>query len=161
MGANIGTVSNCYSAGQVNGVNVLGGLVGMNSGNVVSSFWDTITSGMDTSNGGTGLPTSQMQTLSTFGDAGWDFVGEEVNGTNDFWQLCIDGLDYPRLAWQFGAGDFVDPGRVDYYDLLVLTNDWLSENSRCCDISPAPTGDGIVNLFDYAKLSRHWLQSNP
>ena len=54
--------------------------------------------------------------------------------------------------------DFVHPGRVDNYDLFVLTNDWLAEDSRCCDISPAPTPDGIVNILDFAEFSRHWLE---
>jgi hypothetical protein len=41
-----------------------------------------------------------MKTLSTFTSAGWDFVGETANGTNDYWRMCVDGVDYPRLAWE-------------------------------------------------------------
>jgi len=71
--------------------------------------------------------------------------------------MCIDGYDYPRLTWQFSnPADFIFPGRVDLYDLFTLTHDWLTENSRCCDIYP-PEGDDIVNLFDYAEFAKYWL----
>jgi hypothetical protein len=40
-----------------------------------------------------------MQTASTFLDAGWDFVGETANGTEDIWKIA-EGLDYPRLWWE-------------------------------------------------------------
>ncbi|MHC4748027.1 MAG: GLUG motif-containing protein, partial [Planctomycetota bacterium] len=70
------TISNCYSTGSVSGDNTLGGLVGDNSGTVEYSFWDKQTSGRSNSAGGTGKMTSEMQTESTFTDAGWDFVWE-------------------------------------------------------------------------------------
>jgi len=31
--------------------------------------------------------------------AGWDFVGETANGTEDIWWI-LEGQDYPRLWWQ-------------------------------------------------------------
>jgi hypothetical protein len=40
-----------------------------------------------------------MQTKSTFTDAGWDFVGETINGTNDIWYI-YEGVDYPRIWWE-------------------------------------------------------------
>jgi len=40
-----------------------------------------------------------MQTASTFLEAGWDFVDETENGTEDIWRI-LEGLDYPRLWWQ-------------------------------------------------------------
>ncbi len=51
------------------------------------------------SDGGTGLTTVQMQNLSTFLAAGWDFAGETANGENDTWWI-IEGQDYPRLWWE-------------------------------------------------------------
>jgi len=74
LGANEGTVSECYATGAVTGNESVGGLLGANWGTVENSFWDTETSGIATSDGGTGLPTAQMQTLSTFTGAGWDFA---------------------------------------------------------------------------------------
>ena len=72
------------------------------SGVTEFSFWDTQTSGMTTSEGGTGKTTAEMQTQNTFTDAGWDFVGEDVNGTDDIWD--IEGTNYPNLSWQFFSG---------------------------------------------------------
>lgn len=75
-------IEKCYSTAMVTGNNYHGGLIG-NGGSVSASFWDMETSGQTTSAGGTGLTTAEMKTLSTFTDAGWDFVGETANGTED------------------------------------------------------------------------------
>jgi hypothetical protein len=40
-----------------------------------------------------------MQTASTFLNAGWDFVGEMANGTEDIWWI-LEGKDYPKLWWE-------------------------------------------------------------
>ena len=102
IGCNQGTVNNCYAAGLVKGQQQTGGLIGFldatpNSvSSVINSFWDTQTSGQLTSDGGTGLTTAEMQTASTFLEAGWDFVDETVNGTEDIWWI-LEGRDYPRL----------------------------------------------------------------
>jgi len=159
---NRGTITYCYSCASIDGWSVLGGLCGSSDGTITNCFWDVITSEIgspgDDNYGATGKITEQMQTESTFTAAGWDFVGEKANGTEDHWQLCNDGIDYPRLTWQFiNPADFLHPGRVDLYDLFTLTHDWLTSNSRCCDIAPILNPDGIVNLFDYIELSRYWL----
>jgi len=94
------TLTACYATGSVSGTNSVGGLVGRNdSDSVLGSFWDTETSGRPTSAGGEGKTTAEMMTLSTFIDAGWDFVGETANGTEDIWTIC-EGVDYPKFAWQ-------------------------------------------------------------
>ncbi len=98
-GCNVGTITNCYSAGSVAANDIVGGLVGENWGEIIGSFWDTQTSGQLTSDGGTGKTTAQMQTMSTFTNAGWDFVGETANGTEDIWWI-LEGQDYPRLWWE-------------------------------------------------------------
>jgi hypothetical protein len=131
-----------------------GGLCGDNYFGSISNCYYLDTVGPH--NGpGTALTDNEMKQQSSF--VGWDFVGEEDNGTEDHWQMCLDGYDYPRLRWQFiNPTDFLRPGRVDHYDLMVLAHDWLSVNSRCGDIGPGD-GDGIVNLFDYIEFSRDWL----
>jgi len=60
---------------------------------------DTQTSGQANSTGGTGKTTAEMQTATTFLEAGWDFVGETANGTEDIWWI-LEGQDYPRLWWE-------------------------------------------------------------
>jgi parallel beta-helix repeat protein len=94
-----GKISYCYSTAGVLGGYNLGGLVGYDSGDVISSFWDIQTSGQTTSDGGMGKPTAEMQMESTYIEAGWDFVDETVNGTEDIWWI-LEGRDYPRLAWE-------------------------------------------------------------
>ncbi len=45
------------------------------------------------------------QHTSTFLDAGWDFVGESANGTDDIWWID-EGKDYLRLWWETPAIDY-------------------------------------------------------
>ena len=90
-----GKITNCYSTS-----NAVGALVGDNSkGEISSSFWDIETSGQAESAGGIGKTTAEMQTASTFLEAGWDFVDETENGTEDIWWIA-EGQDYPKLFWE-------------------------------------------------------------
>jgi hypothetical protein len=107
VGANNGSISTSYSTGTVGGDNRAGGLVGYNNwdyGVITSSFWDVETSGQSSSDGGTGRTTAEMQTAATFLEAGWDFVGETDNGTDDVWWI-LEGQDYPRLWWELTEED--------------------------------------------------------
>jgi hypothetical protein len=95
-----GRMTYCYSTGMVRGKESVGGLVGSAyEHDVVGCLWDTQTSGQATSAGGTGKTTAEMQKASTFLQAGWDFVGETKNGTEDIWWI-LEGKDYPRLWWE-------------------------------------------------------------
>jgi hypothetical protein len=126
-----GTIVHCYATGQVEGYSNLGGLCGRiepyedtpglsgMTGTISGCFWDIETSGQSrgvgkgTSDGVTGKTTAEMKTAATFTDAAWDFVGETANGTEDIWRMCADGVDYPRLSWEFsrgGDGGFVVSG---------------------------------------------------
>jgi len=108
-----------------------GGLVGGNISNLTFCFWDMETSGQTTSDGGAGKTTAEMQTASTFLEAGWDFVGETENGTQDIWSVC-EGTNYPRLVWQIPVGDFVCPDGITIDDFLFFMEHWLDDN---CDSS--------------------------
>lgn len=71
------TIVRCYSAGAVSGktpeATDLGGLVGKAvHGSVERSYWDTATSGQNTSDGGEGKVTAQMKDQATYD--GWDFA---------------------------------------------------------------------------------------
>jgi len=108
-GVNMGMIMECYSAGEVIGISNVGGLVGTNryfskDGTVDNCFWDKQTSGQQTSAGGTGKTTEQMQDLNTYLAAGWDFVDETENGTEDIWWI-LEGQDYPRLNWELIEDD--------------------------------------------------------
>ena len=94
------TINQCYSSGAISGTWTTGGLVGKNyEGTVTTSFWDIETSGQTKSAGGIGKTTAEMQTASNFIEAGWDFVKEAENGTEDIWWID-EGNDYPRLWWE-------------------------------------------------------------
>jgi len=111
VGGNEGSITVSYSSGSVSGTYNVGGLVGCtyyDYGSVTASFWDTQTSGQTTSAGGTGQTTAEMQTASTFLEAGWDFVGETANGTEDIWWI-LEGQDYPRLWWELGENEEPNP----------------------------------------------------
>lgn len=97
-------VNNSYSTGSVSGNESVGGLVGLNDESTVSnSFWDTQTSGQSSSDGGTGKTIAEMKTQSIFTNVGWDFVGETINGSNDYWDMDDSentNNGYPFLSWQ-------------------------------------------------------------
>jgi parallel beta-helix repeat protein len=96
-------VSNCYATGYVYSdyeYSCIGGFAGAFWDCTVSNcFWNTETSETtvgvyeDSSSGVTGRTTAQMQTESNFTNAGWDFVGETTNGTDDIWMMS----GYPHL----------------------------------------------------------------
>jgi len=99
-----GGIARSYSIGRVTAGHGGGGLVGWDSEDADAPercLWDIETSGRTTSRGGTGKTTAEMQTAKTFLDAGWDFVGETANGTEDIWWID-EGKDYPRLWWEAG-----------------------------------------------------------
>jgi hypothetical protein len=101
LGFNRGSANQCYSTVIICGYSEVGGLVGGIGEYVTNCFWNIETSGQvtRTGTGGTGKTTAEMQTATTFLDAGWDFVGETANGTDDIWWI-LEGQDYPRLCWE-------------------------------------------------------------
>jgi hypothetical protein len=85
-------IENCYSIGRVFGESAKRGgfcvtdYTASEKIKIISSYWDTQTSEIDSSDGGTGKTTAEMMMQSTFVD--WDF--------DEVW--CIDeGNDYPKL----------------------------------------------------------------
>ena len=105
VGYNKKTIMNCYTAATVTGLSV-GGLVGLGFDSIVlDSFWDQDLSGDISSWGGTGKTTTEMMTAGTYLEAGWDFVGETENGTEEIWWID-EGTDYPRLWWEDTSVEF-------------------------------------------------------
>ncbi len=112
-----GYIYNCYSTGEVTGSSDIGGLVGLHIvGEIEASFWDIETGGPD--NGiGTPLSTIEMQTESTFTDAGWDFI--------EIWNIG-ENQTYPFLR-VYPAGDINHDDIVNFYDLAILADHWLEK----------------------------------
>jgi hypothetical protein len=162
----------CYSIGAVGGTMYVGGLVGFNDEAIIkTSFWDTRTSGRNDMCGrevyGTGCDnangrtTAEMQRQETFLLAGWDFVAETANGTENIWSIC-EGLDYPQFAWQFRMGDFDGDAQVDFADFAFFADRWLDIDSsffwcRGADL----TQDGKVDYHDLKEFAENWLAGGP
>jgi hypothetical protein len=164
-----GSISASYSRGSVSGNQLVGGLVGRDTyGNIGSSFWDIQTSGQTTSAGGTGKTTAEMQTAKTFLDAGWDFVGETANGTEDIWRID-EGKDYPRLSWEprkysGGTGEPNDPYQIaTAADLIALgnePNDYDKHFVLTADIDLDPNLPGR-KAFDKAVIGQVKVVEDP
>lgn len=95
---NGGEIIDCYSTGAVTGSEeaYLGGFCGGNWGDIDECFWDTETSGLDTSDGGTGMTTLEMKDWETFSDAHWDIY---LDDNDRIWarsDVCNNG--YPCLV---------------------------------------------------------------
>ena len=96
-GIGSGTISNCYASGNVSAISGSSspdpkGFTGMTMGATINDcYWDTVTSGQATSEGGTGKTTAQMSQQSTF--TGWDF--------GSIWAID-EGSSYPYLQIQTG-----------------------------------------------------------
>jgi hypothetical protein len=157
VGLNGDTITDCYSAGSVSGSgDDFGGLVGRNTGQVWYSFWDIETGGPD--NGiGIPLPTEQLQTMSTFTDAGWDFVSETVNGLNNIWTIN-DGIRYPEHVWPLV--NLTGWYEVDLLDYAFFANQWGQDN--CPDVNDCDGADfdfsSDVNWADLKIFCDHWLE---
>lgn len=114
VGCNTGDVINSYSTGTVSAEYSVGGLIGgYNGGDILNSYWNTQTSGVEEStSGGTGLTTIEMKTLPNFSD--WDIV--EMNNFNpsdpSVWYIS-DGQDYPRLYWEYEAPEVLTKTATD------------------------------------------------
>jgi hypothetical protein len=153
-----GYISNCYSTGQVSGDSNVGGLLGGNYyGGIISSSYFLDVSGPY--NGyGTPLTDEEMKQQSSFVD--WDFIGETANGTDDIWRMCVDGVEYPLLWWQFNKADLVCFDGVDSLDFAVLAYWW--EYEYCEFYNDCDRADfdfsGTVDIQDLAILCDNWLK---
>ncbi|MGD8500339.1 MAG: GLUG motif-containing protein, partial [Phycisphaerales bacterium] len=148
VGENSGIVWYCCSTGDASGDFDVGGLVGENlwDGTVSNCFWDTDTQshgvvvGIGDDRGTVtnvaGRTTAQMQTEGTFTSAGWDFIGESANGTNETWQMPAGG-GYPVLSFFHsdipaplaGSGTAADPFLIGTAGKLGMVN-WYADD--CC-----------------------------
>ena len=153
-----GVITNCYSTGAVSGTSDTGALIGSKSGggSLTSSYF---LSGAGPDNGfGTPLTDAQMKQQASFID--WDFVAETANGSEDIWRMCVDGIHYPFLWWQFNPADFTCPDGVNVEDLDYFVQRWLWDDctsSNDCDGADMNVS-GEVEFADFAMFAQNWLQ---
>ena len=158
-----GIIYNCYSTGSVSGISAFGGICGYqfsNDASISNSFWDIQTSG--TTIGcfvGSGVienvlgkTSVEMQHIDTFISAGWDFVGETANGSDDIWFMG----GYPVFSWidqstWINVPDLTNLSQADAEYLVIqegfnfgavsyINNDNISEG-LIADQYPAPGTD--------------------
>jgi hypothetical protein len=173
-----GSITNCYSTAKVNGNERVGGLVGYTKGGITMCYsigtvisigqnigglvgerhlsygivtdclWDMETSGQMTSAGGTGKTTAEMLDPNTFIAAGWDFVGETVNGPNDIWWI-LDGRDYPRLWWQLPTDDFEDGQAGPLWFVYAIEPElvWLEETNGRLEVNTAGANEDVDAIY--------------
>jgi len=143
VGRNAGTIENCYATGAVTGTDdgrvggfvgdndngtikysystgsvecpdyAHGGFNGYNHGTITLCFWDKETSGVNDSEGGTGLNTSNMNKFSTYYDAGWDFV-------NNWGYNPAENNSYPFLTWEEYSNDI--PVTTKTLEIVEITS---------------------------------------
>jgi len=163
-------ISTSYATASVSGNSSVGGMVGAKHGGRYSScFWDTNVNpdvnGIGDGNDPNviGKTTVEMQTKSTFTNAGWDFIGESANGTEDIWDIC-EGTNYPKLVWQIPAADFLCPDGVDFVDYSFFSDRWQDTNcalANDCDGTDLDFSD-VVDWADLKIFCDHWLyEINP
>lgn len=116
IGMNRGTVENSYSTGTVSNGTYRGGFIGYNIGTVTNSYWDTQTSGVTTSAGGTGKTTAEMKTQSTY--TNWDFTN--TWGINN---------DYPFLK-VFGTPQVIKQETREIISYLNPINSQLNKAKK-------------------------------
>ena len=89
---------------------------------------------------------------------GWDFVGETINGPNDFWAIC-ELTNYPKLVWQIPVADFICPDGVDFLDYSFFANHFGLTD--CNDINDCNSTDldfsGSVDINDVNIFTSYWL----
>ncbi|MDD4924778.1 MAG: hypothetical protein PHF74_08150 [Dehalococcoidales bacterium] len=142
-GENKADVSYCYSTGDVS---VFSGGSGFSDGdaNETGLFWDTETSGWETSDVGTGKSTAQMKTKSTFSTAGYD-----INGWGSIWGIeatmnngypILRGF-YKPLWWDF---NFYEENDLEGVAIYVYTD---SERTDELPSSPIETNySGVASI---------------
>jgi hypothetical protein len=153
----LGYVEHCHAVGRVDCLGSTAGLLGENDrGQVVGCFWNVETTGRTASAGGAGLTTSQMGDQGAFVRAGWDFVDESANGTEDLWRLRV-GTGYPVLAWEIPPADLDADGDVDFRDYAILSRSWRRHAGGLGSGGTDLTGDGATTGVDLALFMESWL----
>jgi hypothetical protein len=175
-----GVITNCYSTGWVkfNGTTqtYLGfcGFIDTGTGYLMSgNFWDTETSGATSTVGiAAGKTTTLMKTCGTFTAAGWDFMDETTNGSEDNWGInAAENNGYPFLAWQGyennpmflnGDGTEANPFQITTAEELNNVRNFLGDDDSAkhfllmndIDLSDyLATGEGYDTWGTYGWLS--------
>lgn len=154
-------ITNCYTAVSVSGSYSASGLVGgicdpvggrePFSSRVSSAYF----LGPDDGGGPEyifGQPLTDVQMRQEGSYVGWDFVGEEDNGTEDIWTIC-EGTNYPRFVRQIPSADWLCPDGVGLEDFGHFGGFWGTAEGGAVNLDDE---DGI-GFGDLMIFCREWL----
>ena len=149
VGSNGGGITASYARGRAaasGSGSAAGGLVGsqLRNGRATNSYWDTTTSGLTSSAGGTGQTSSALQTPTGY------------TGIYASWNLNLDGAAGGDTPWYFG--------RVNQYPIPVYgsARDYDADNDRLIEVDSLTqlnalrwdlNGDGAVAVADQANYA--------
>ena len=129
-------IINSYATGAITGNSSVGGLAGVNRGTVENSYWDTITSGIETSAAGDGRTTAELKSPTAPGMTSTEIY---YGWSADIWYFG-GANDYPQLLFAVPDPDPDDDG--------VPNNDSAGNRS---DIDQ--DGDGLIEIYDLEGLN--------
>lgn len=164
VGANNGLISRCHAAGSIHSEDyipafspfILGGIAGWSHGGPIENCY-YLDGNKDIY--AQQLTGSQMKQRDNF--VSWDFVGDG-NGNRDIWRMCADGVDYPRLSWEFSTGgDFTCPAGVNLRDFAALAANWQTSaqtQPETFNIACDGNLDDTIDLNDLMILADNWLK---
>jgi len=145
VGGNGGTITHSYATAKINAgerTDHPGGLVGSGTGVATQCFWDTQTSGLKVSAGGTGLTTAQMMDPKIYSRNGW--------AGNPNW-VIDPGHDYPSLSWEEKAGQTIPERALD----------WLGGSGTLVDPYVVSTVDQLAMIGKTSLLwDKHFVLAN-
>lgn len=132
-----------YSTGSVTADDFYGGFAGYDECSSLDGlFWDNQTSGLSTSDQGTGKTTLEMKNIETFtnsdtvglGSPVWDFTGTQNDdeGTDDIW--AIDGVTnngYAFFGWYQEDSEEEDTNSVTTLDTPTGQPVTIAWNNNC------------------------------
>ena len=132
-----GSITNSYATGSVDGQWYVSGLVGRNDGGITDSYWDTVASGISTSNGGIGKTTAELQSPTTA-------TGIYSNWSADNWAFGT-ALQYPILKDE--NGDLLSPPLHYGLSRLRLTEGYLTPDFITSTLNYAGTVVNNINTI--------------
>lgn len=121
-----------YSSGSVTATSQSGGLIGVKrsgSGTVENSYWNLTASGVDSSDGGTGLTEIEFIEPSSFTGFNFSSVWDSLESPSVSYPFLRNNIQDPLPAYLFstsGDGSSGDPYEVGSYNQLESINDYLS-----------------------------------
>ncbi len=158
-------ITNSYSTGTVEGY-IRGGLIGSDNaaGEIITnSYWDTTTSGVATSGGGTGLSTSALMQATTFSGNGWNITNDPTQSAGKTW-FIFEGSTRPMLMIEnsssisnthqlqmMGAalgGDYKLANNIDFTSITQNSDVWNMDFSAYSGVNPliVPSTSGFIPI---------------